>query len=34
VDLRFSDGEEAFRAELRAWLAANAPADPGEHASS
>jgi alkylation response protein AidB-like acyl-CoA dehydrogenase len=33
VDLRFSPDEEAFRAELRAWLAANQPADPGEHAT-
>ena len=33
MDLSFSPAEEAFRAELRAWLAANAPADPGEHAS-
>jgi alkylation response protein AidB-like acyl-CoA dehydrogenase len=33
VDLRFSVAEEAFRSELRAWLAANQPADPGEHAS-
>ena len=33
MDLRFSAAEEAFRAELRGWLTANAPADPGEHAS-
>jgi alkylation response protein AidB-like acyl-CoA dehydrogenase len=33
VDLTFSPAEEAFRAELRAWLHAHAPADPGEFAS-
>ena len=33
MDLRFSPDEEAFRAELRAWLAANQPPDPGEHAT-
>jgi len=33
VDLTFSADQEAFRAELRAWLTANVPADPGEHAS-
>jgi alkylation response protein AidB-like acyl-CoA dehydrogenase len=33
VDLRFSTDEEAFRAGLRAWLAANQPSDPGEHAT-
>jgi alkylation response protein AidB-like acyl-CoA dehydrogenase len=33
VDLTFSADQEAFRAELRAWLAAHAPADQGEHAS-
>jgi alkylation response protein AidB-like acyl-CoA dehydrogenase len=33
VDLTFSAAEEAFRAELRVWLAANRPPDPGEHAS-
>ena len=33
MDLRFSAAEEAFRAELRAWLATNAPPDPGEHDS-
>jgi alkylation response protein AidB-like acyl-CoA dehydrogenase len=32
VDLTFSAAEERFRAELRAWLAANAPA-PEEHES-
>jgi len=29
VDLRDSPGEAAFRAELREWLAANLPAEPG-----
>ena len=33
MDLTFSAAEEAFRAEFRAWLVTNAPADPGEHAS-
>lgn len=33
VDLRFSPAEEAFRAELRRWLRANLPPDPGEHPS-
>jgi len=33
VDLRFSPAEEAFRAELRAWLAGHVPPDPGEHPS-
>ncbi len=33
MDLTFSPAEEAFRAELRAWLAANAPAPPGELAT-
>jgi alkylation response protein AidB-like acyl-CoA dehydrogenase len=33
VDLTFSAAEEAFRAELRAWLAGNRPSDPGEHAT-
>jgi alkylation response protein AidB-like acyl-CoA dehydrogenase len=33
VDLTFSAAEEAFRRELRAWLAANVPPDAGEHAS-
>jgi alkylation response protein AidB-like acyl-CoA dehydrogenase len=33
VDLTFSPAEEAFRAELRVWLAANRPPDPVEHAS-
>jgi alkylation response protein AidB-like acyl-CoA dehydrogenase len=28
MDLTFSDDEEAFRADSRAWLAANVPADP------
>jgi alkylation response protein AidB-like acyl-CoA dehydrogenase len=28
VDLTLSDAEEAFRAEARAWLAANVPAEP------
>jgi hypothetical protein len=28
MDLHFSDDEEAFRAEARAWLAANVPAEP------
>jgi alkylation response protein AidB-like acyl-CoA dehydrogenase len=32
MDLTFSAEEEAFRAELRAWLAANVPSEP-EHAS-
>lgn len=27
MDLRWSDGEEAFRAEARAWLDANVPRD-------
>ena len=30
MDLTFSDAQEAFRRELRAWLAANVPPDPGE----
>ena len=30
MDLTFSADEEAFRRELRAWLATHAPADPGE----
>ena len=33
MDLTFSPDEEAFRAELRAWLAANVPAERVEHAS-
>ena len=33
MDLTFSEREEGFRAELRAWLVANAPEDPGEFAS-
>jgi alkylation response protein AidB-like acyl-CoA dehydrogenase len=33
VDLAFSPAEEAFRAELRAWLAANVPPGQPEHAS-
>ena len=33
MDLTFSPAEEAFRAELRAWLAANVPAERVEHAS-
>jgi alkylation response protein AidB-like acyl-CoA dehydrogenase len=33
VDLTFSAAQEAFRRELRAWLVANAPRDPGEFAS-
>lgn len=33
MDLSFSPGEEAFRAELRAWLAANRPPDPFEPAT-
>jgi alkylation response protein AidB-like acyl-CoA dehydrogenase len=33
VDLTFSPAEEAFRAELRAWLAANVPAERVEHAT-
>ena len=33
VDLTLSAAEEAFRAEVRGWLAAHAPADPGEHAT-
>jgi len=28
VEIRFSDAEEAFRAEARAWLEANLPCDP------
>jgi alkylation response protein AidB-like acyl-CoA dehydrogenase len=32
MDIRFSEAEERFRAEARAWLAANAPAhEPPEH---
>jgi len=33
VDCSFSAAEEAFRAELRAWLAANAPSGEPEHAT-
>jgi alkylation response protein AidB-like acyl-CoA dehydrogenase len=33
VDLTFSAAEEAFRAELRAWLGTHVPPDPGEFAS-
>jgi alkylation response protein AidB-like acyl-CoA dehydrogenase len=33
VDLTFSPAEEAFRAELRAWLRANVPAERAEHAT-
>jgi alkylation response protein AidB-like acyl-CoA dehydrogenase len=28
MDLRYTPGQEAFRAEVRAWLAANVPAEP------
>jgi len=33
VDLTFSPAEEAFRAELRAWLRANVPSERAEHAT-
>jgi alkylation response protein AidB-like acyl-CoA dehydrogenase len=33
VDLTFSAAEEAFRSGLRAWLAANVPAERAEHAT-
>ena len=33
MDLTFSPSEEAFRAELRAWLRANVPAERIEHAT-
>jgi alkylation response protein AidB-like acyl-CoA dehydrogenase len=33
VDLTFSPAEEAFRAELRAWLRTNVPAERVEHAT-
>ena len=33
MDLTFSPAEEAFRSELRAWLAANVPAERVEHAT-